>query len=264
MCKLPRRSALLGLLLLLSLLLPGRVWSAVTFDAVGPSGGAGAGGHISTPISSPTTWSHTVTGSNTVLYIACSVGIVGTHADSDFVITAVTFNSVAATQIGSNIHSNGGTTGYVALYRLVNPTTGANTVSVSWTDANSSAADVLVCGSISVTGADQGTPDSNVASATGLGTTPSVNVTSAVNNLVLDVVGVGSSITSSNQTLRWKKNENGNSAAGNGAGSTAAGAGSVTMSYAVTSDSWAILGVNINAVSAAGGNTTRALTGVGQ
>lgn len=246
-------------------------WAAVAVDAVGPAGGGGAGTSIGGGLTSALTWTHVVTGSNTVIYIACSVGVANTghtasNFDDEFVIGAVTYNSVAASLVTSIVHSGAGHTGYVALYRLINPTTGSNTVSVSFTDTNSQASDAMPCGSVSLTGVDQTTPESNITSATGNSTTPSVNVTSAVNNMVLDVVGVGSAITSSNQTLQWKKNVNSNTAAGNGAGSTAAGAASVTMSYAVTSDSWAILGVNVNAVGAGGGTLppSRALMGVGQ
>ena len=87
----------------------------------------------------------------------------------------------------------------------------------------------------------------HTASATGSSTAPSVAVTSASGNMVVDVVANGSNITSSDKTQRWLKNVNTSNGGGNGAQSTAVGAASVTMSYTVTSDWWAIIGVDVNA-----------------
>jgi hypothetical protein len=61
------------------------------------------------------------------------------------------------------------------------------------------------------------------------------------------VIGNGSTISSSSQSLRWIKNQNGNTAAGNGAQSTALGASSVTMRYTVLSDWWGIIAVDLAA-----------------
>jgi hypothetical protein len=69
--------------------------------------------------------------------------------------------------------------------------------------------------------------------------------------MVVDAVCNGDSITSSNQTQRWLANVNTFSAAGNGAGSTAAAGGSVTMSYATTSDWFGIVAVEV--LASAGG-----------
>lgn len=242
---------LIGTLMLL-LAWPFAAQASVAIDAVGPAGGAGAGTSVSLGLTSPLTFTHTVTGSQTVLYIGVVAGIVsfGAHPagnqDSDFVITGVTYNGVAATQVGSNLHPNGGTTGYLALYRLVNPSTGTNTVSISFTLANPASSDAVSAGSVSFTGVDPVTPESNLASATGTGTGPAVTVSSAVGNLVLNLLATGTSVTSSANTLQWSKNINSTSSAGNGAMATAAGSGSVPMSYVVGSDSWALLGLSIN------------------
>jgi cellulose 1,4-beta-cellobiosidase len=63
--------------------------------------------------------------------------------------------------------------------------------------------------------------------------------------MVVDVVGNGSAITSSSQTLQWVKNQNSSTAHGNGAQSTAVGASSVTMGYTVTADWWGIIGADV-------------------
>ncbi len=219
-----------------------RSGGSVAFDAVGPSS-AGAGG--AGPPASPITWSHTCTGSNLVLFVGIAVGRPNA-TDANITIGAVTYNGVAMTLVpNSLVHSNNQTAGYAVLYYLVNPATGAHTVSVSFTDTLPSATDALELGSISFTGVDQNTPFTNLASSTGASTAPSVAVTSASGNMVLDVVANGSGISSSGKTNRWLKNVNTSSGGGNGAQSTAAGAASVTMSYTVTSDWWAVVGVNV-------------------
>src|SRR5262249_26102471 len=97
-------------------------------------------------------------------------------------------------------------------------------------------------GSISFTGVNQSTPLAHVTTNFGSGTNPQVTVTSAPGDMIVDVVGNGSAITSSSQTLRWIKNQNGNTANGNGAQSTAGGASAVTMGYSVIADGGGIIG----------------------
>jgi len=64
--------------------------------------------------------------------------------------------------------------------------------------------------------------------------------------MVVDIVGNGSTITSSSQTLSWLKNQNNNTAVGNGAQSRAAGASSVTMGYSTAnSDWWGMIGADV-------------------
>lgn len=207
---------------------------AVVFDAVGPNSGGQANGPSVTTIN----WSHTCTGSNLLLVVGVGVG----STNDASVTTTVKYNNVSMTSAGK-MHSNNGTNGYVELFYLVNPTTGANTAVVT---SNTSVTS-LEGGSISFTGVDQTTPVSNATTAAGSGTTPTVNVSSATGNMVVDAVVNGSPIASSSQTNRWLNNWSNSSAAGNAAQSTAAGAASVTMSYTVTSDWWGIAAMNINA-----------------
>lgn len=218
---------------------------AVAFDAVGPSA-AGATQSTSTPQSTPLTWSHTCTGESRLLVVGVAVGVPGPSSDSTFVV-AVTYNSTPMTSL-AKVHSNNSTTGFIELFYLVAPSAGANTVSVSIT-ANAGLGFTLSAGSVSFTGVDQSTPLVNTATNIGSGTTPTVNVTSAVDSMVVDAVCAGSAIGSSNQTSRWIRNTAISSAAGNGAQSTAAGAATVTMSYSITSDFWGIIGAKVNAVS---------------
>ena len=84
---------------------------AIAYDAVSSGGGVGAGDK---------TWSHTVTGSNTILV----VGVTSYNGDSP----TVTYNGVSMTQA---IARNGSNSLGSRIFYLVNPTTGTNTVSIS-------------------------------------------------------------------------------------------------------------------------------------
>lgn len=215
---------------------------AVAFDAVGPSS-AGAFSNTVATVS----WSHTCTGSERLLVAAVAVS----NGTDTGITTTATYNGVSMTSVGL-IHSNNGTAGYIQMFRLIAPATGANTVLVT---ASTSVSD-LSAGSVSFTGVDQTTPLGTPVTAASTGT-PTVAVTgTTAGNMVIDAVCNGSDITSSNQTQRWLRNTSGNSAAGNGAQSTAAAGGSVTMSYAVTSDWYGILGVEVLAVGGSSPQTT--------
>lgn len=211
---------------------------AVEFDAVGPSS-AGATADATNTVS----WSHTSTGSDRLLLVGVAVG----QMASGSITTSATYNSVAMTSVQKR-YSNDQTDGYLELFRLIAPATGANTVQVT----ASASVSKWTGGSVSFTGADQTTPLGTPASAVGSSAAPSVAVTgTTAGNMVADLVCSGNSITSSNQTVQWSRNNDGLSGAGNGAMSTAAAGGSVTMSYIVTTDWWAIAAVEVLAVAAA-------------
>src|SRR5579864_1248052 len=176
-------------------------------------------------------WSHTVgSGSNRALV----VGVVGGCTPS------VTYGGVALTQVAQVLNNNSAGN-LTDLFVLVAPATGTNTVQVSYSGCTSD----VEAGSISFTGVNQSTPLAHVTTNFGSGTNPGVTVTSASGDMVVDVVGNGSAITSSSQTLLWLKNQNNNTAHGDGAQSTAAGAASVTMGYSVTADWWGIIGADV-------------------
>ncbi len=201
--------------------------SGVSGSVVVDSSSVGAGALRASSLS----WSHTVgSGSNRVLV----VGVVGACVPS------VTYGGVALTHAGQ-VYNNNQAPASTDLFVLVNPATGTNTVRVSYSGCTSD----VEGGSISFTGVDQSTPLAHVTTNFGSGTAAQVAVASVAGDMVVDVVGNGSAIASSRQTLSWLKNQNGNTAVGNGAQSTAAGASSVTMGYSVSSDWWGIIGADV-------------------
>lgn len=208
---------------------------AVAFDAVGPSS-AGTSASFANALS----WSHTCSGSNRILIVGITVGYFFSNSNTDTV--TVTYNSVAMTSLG-RVKSANQNNGYVEMFALFAPATGANTVAVSVSSIATPT--TIVGGSVSFTGASQSNP---TTIATSYGTSGasvssiSAGVATASTGMVVDAVCTGTSVTSSTQTNRWLDNAASNSGAGNGAMSTAAGTGStVTMGYSVSSDWSAII-----------------------
>lgn len=232
-----------GLLAILFLLVSAPAWAALAVDTASSTSSSGVG---------PFTFSHTVTGSETVLLVGIAL------YDSNDVVSGVTYNGVAMTAVPSSTVSNGQYT--TTLYYLVAPASGANNVSVSVTGTVFE----IGIGSISLTGADQATPLGTANTATGNSTTPSVNVTSASGEIVVDtslIVHSGTYSVGGGQTSRWN-------AIGSGgfikyAGSTEPGDTSVTMSWSNTSaQDWAISAVPVKP-SGAGASGDALFFGIG-
>lgn len=223
-------------LLILALLTP--AWAAVTFDAVGPSS-AGTANTATTSL----TWSHTCSGTNRLLVV-----VVGFSAATDTgkSITSVTYNGVTMNSEGL-VHSGGGTAGFVQMFSLKAPATGANNVVVT-----ASTTVGLEAGSVSFNGVDQTTPTQNFNSASGSGVGPSLAVTSTVGDMVIDGEANGTNIPVTTKTARWSVASSNSTRAGNAGSSTAAGAASVTMGYTTSSDSWGMVGLDVKAAAATG------------
>jgi hypothetical protein len=132
--------------------------------------------------SSPLTWSHTCTGSNLLLVVGVGVS---SYISGQATVTGVTYNSVTMYKARSD-QSTGGTESSVWL--LENPSTGSNTVSVTWTYGSGQHAGGT---SVSYTGCSQThTPDA-VNGTTGTGTgDKTFAVTTSADNCWVFVEGV--------------------------------------------------------------------------
>ena len=204
----------------------------VLFDAVGP-GAAGTNVTFGNSLS----WTHTCSGTNRVLLVGVAVG-----ADPTTGLTlSVTYNGVAMTQAALE-YTGDDTNGNAQLFYLVNPATGPNTVQVTVTGGSGD----LEAGSVSFTNVNQSAPIRNTALTNSPGSAnPSIQVTSASTDMVVDVLAAGSAVTSSGTTLRWMNNNSDGTGGGNGAQSTANGASSVTMNYVISSDEWALIATSL-------------------
>jgi hypothetical protein len=157
---------------------------------------------------------------------------------------AATYNGVAMTSVGV-VHSGGvsSISGYVQLWRLIAPATGANTVAITVTGGTPTS---LAGGSVSYTGVNQTTPLGTPVTGTAQTGSPSVAVTgTTAGNMVAGAAVNGGAFTSSNNTGRWQNNASSSTAAGNAAQADAAASGTVTMSWTVAADWWAAIAVEL-------------------
>jgi hypothetical protein len=229
-------SLLGGLFLLAILVWAGQAFAdSIAFDSSSSFGGNGVS----------LTWAHTVgSGSNRILIVGVSIHTTGS-------INSVTYAGVNLTKVGSI--SNIGVISS-ELWYLVNPASGTHDVIVTASESVLN----LAAGGMSYTGVDQANPLGTYASATGFSNAMSVDVSSAVNELVVDSVAVWTGLVAApsagaGQTQRWNVYQN----SASGAGSDEPGAATVTMSWSTTGIRyWAIGGVSLKPAAQAGGPTS--------
>ncbi len=168
--------------------------------------------------------------------------LVGIDWRNATVASTVTYGPQSLTLVGIQ---DGPAQARIEIWRLVNPATGTATVTVHGNPADSGAN--IVVGVTTWTGVDQTTPLGPFASANGMSTTATVDVTSAAGELVHDTVSANimSLAVGAGQTQRWNL-----SPQHTGGGSTEPGAATVTMSWvAEIPVDWAIGGVSIKPAS---------------
>lgn len=182
------------------------------------------------------TFSHTVTASqsNLILIVFAAMG----NSSTPKSVTGVTYGGVAMTLLKDGTQS----LEYNSAWYLLNPPTGANNVVITGSEA-----DYINGGAASFYGVDQTTGVHNATVATGNSTTPSVTVTSATGELVVDGFLFGYSETISagaSQTILYnQKLSTANRTIG---ASTQAGASSVTNSWtASAAHNWVDIGFSL-------------------
>ena len=167
------------------------------------------------------TWSHTVTGSNTFLF----VGICNDREP----VTGVTYGGQALTFLANPSSVNAER---LEIWYKTGPLTGTNNIVVTVVNQGI----VQIGGAQSWTGVDQTTPLGTAVTGSFDGVSPSLTVTSATGEVVLDSIctfqeGVDP-IVGAGQTQRWNLQSVTNPSY-QGAGSSEPGAASVIMSWTV-------------------------------
>jgi len=179
------------------------------------------------------TVSHTVgSDNNRILIVGVSTTLDAEESFSD----TCTFGGTSLTRLAAK---DNGTAAFCSLWYLVNPSSGtADVVFTSLVTTD------IVMGVSSYEEVDLLNPFGSVARANGTSDAPSVAITSASGELVVDVlaaVNPSSCTVGADQTERWNTNV---ASSILGAGSSEPGAASVTMSWALGSSvAWSILGV---------------------
>lgn len=202
---------------------------AVAFDALG---GTTTGTVVDTGTS--ITWNHVNAGD----FLEVTVG-----SKTDGVTLGVTFNGTSMTSV-AKVHYNNGTVGFLERFKLANAVSGTHAVVVT-----ASGAAWMVGASTSWSGVDTTTPVAHVATGFGNGLSASLAVTSASGNAVSWGCSSGDTVSTANQTERWNYAQFGGP---NSANQSAAGASSVTGSWAINDDDYAIIGFDIVATGGGG------------
>jgi hypothetical protein len=199
---------------------------------------------------------HTVfaAGSSRLMIVGVSENI-SAAGGTDGRITGATYGSANLVGIGGVTNGDQ----IVAMFALVNPPVGTNSVVVNFSSAPQQYA---VVGVATFTNVNQTTPYGAFYSSTGATGNPSLTLASAAGELVLDTVSLQSTILSavgSGQTRRWTLQSPDNGGTANGGGSTKVGAASVTMTWTSTSGAnpWSMGAISLKPAPLAGiGNST--------
>lgn len=197
------------------------------------------------------TLSHTVLANSTQRLLLVGISVEDTATADP---SSVTYNSISMTKLSSS--TNGNT--YSAIYYLVAPATGANDVVVTF----SSTMDSVIVGAASWSNVDQTTPLGTVATNTGSGANPSISVTAAVGDIVVDVVSHAFSTAPTvdgSQSQLWNRVPAGSPNRGFASRETAAGT-PVSMDWTVSAGDWASVGVAIKHSLSATDSTTFGVT----
>jgi len=176
------------------------------------------------------------TGDNRILM----VGISFRNHDGE-TVASVTYGGAALTRVGTGQNARDAR---VEIYRLLNPPTGVNVLTVTWdSELNRSA----VVGAVTYAGVDQTAPNGTFVASSGLSRSPAVLVSSAAGQLAFGVVGgrtTSNYSVTSGGTLLWS--ERPSSGQTSGAGQAKAGASaSVSLSWSGSNDRWAAGGVSL-------------------
>ena len=141
-------------------------------------------------------------------------------------------------------YTNPGGNYRVELWGLVNPTTGAHSVSLTYTGTIGRG----IAGASSYSGVNQSTPTGTAAHADGTSTAPAVTLTSAAGEVGYACCGWNGSAGgagTSNDTQRYKTITTAGSGELGGGAQEAPGAASVTIDWTITSTIWTVTGVPI-------------------
>lgn len=181
---------------------------------------AGSGYYIGTDVTSATT-SITCSGSNRLLYVFLGLRNPALGAST------VTFNAVGLTKIDTQASS----VSAVEMWELIVPDSTTANLVVTLSGTNK-----VIVGWIALTGVHQTVPRGTIAKANSISsaTSLSVNVTSAINDLVLASLGWkrnGTVAVQAGMTALWNQQSGADSTHIVGAGASAPGAASVTMGW---------------------------------
>ncbi len=210
------------------------LWESVDSVEVAATVTAGVGGIALGAVSSTQGNGPTLSVSHTIGSGANRILVVGVASEREPVLSA-TYAGQSLTKIGSQ--DDPANESRAELWYLLNPPVGTANVVVTLSNNRET-----VIGATSWTGVNQTTPLGTLSTANGNSGTASVNVASATGEVVVDVaanIDAGLLTVGPGQTQHWNRND----VDVTGGHSNEPGAATVTMSWAMPSDFWAIVAV---------------------
>jgi hypothetical protein len=220
---------------------------SIATAAIQVSGAPSSAGKSDNVTVTDLTWSHTVgQGFNRVL-------IVGVSTYSDLVVptarvSSVKYGTLELQRLGTSIEPLATSHSAVEMFILVAPPVGTTDITVTF---NAVVINQAVGGAVSFTGVNQCSPTGEFAQASGSTGNPTVMVTSAPGEIVIDTVGTSPAAILLNrgagQTQRWNGVGFFNNSYSVGAGSTKPGTSpEVSMSWSQTAQQpWAMGAVSL-------------------
>ncbi len=199
----------------------------------------------------------TATGTNLVLVVGVSINVVN---NTNATVNTVTYNGLALTSAGSL--TDAAKTRRVEIWYRIAPTTGTHAVVVTLNFPGGGGTLGVYAGATTFTGADQTSPIRSFASASAAASNiASVNVPSAVNDMVIDTLAIEGDRTVANpagfgatQVPQWNAESSGGNSPNTdvyATGSTRTGAASVPLSETFNGNSnWAVAAVSVRPLQA--------------
>lgn len=224
------------------------VWAGQQFVAVGGGQVVFDTFHTNSGVSVSTVSLSITNGSNANRYLLVAVSV-GNNIDSNPLrsINSVTMNGSGMTVITNMPGNNDTNYGHVSLYGIINPPTGSNYITVT---LSGSLLKSLRVSAMGFSGVNQSAPISAIVATYGNSASAAFTISSAVNDLVACALGTGTSIasvTGTGFTERYRGPSDTGTGVSNVSGGTSTGAASVSATYTVGSDYWALLAVNLKA-----------------
>ncbi len=199
----------------------------------------------------------TATGTNLVLVVGVSINVVN---NTNATVNTVTYNGLALTSAGSL--TDAAKTRRVEIWYRIAPTTGTHAVVVTLNFPGGGGTLGVYAGATTFTGADQTSPIRSFASASAAASNiASVNVPSAVNDMVIDTLAIEGDRTVANpagfgatQVPQWNAESSGGNSPNTdvyATGSTRIGAASVPLSETFNGNSnWVVAAVSVRPLQA--------------
>lgn len=174
-------------------------------------------------------WNHTCTGADLRLIVTMAYSLVPTMS-----VTAVTYNTVPMTVVGSTLTAPGGIKSVT--YELLNPDTGTHSIKLDTDNAG----DILDCNATSYSGTDTSTAASVIATDVASGTPTTTTGTTTVNNAWAVLTGSGGQTAGTGATKRGTSHAQNGCLYDSGAAISPAGSYSMTTSD-VSNHAWKML-----------------------